>query len=105
MSTEIFVNSVKEVTGMAIKDTIGAIAKTVVDKTGDVVETTSLSIKVNEEKNNIKKCLEQVGEYYYKKFADGEAFDSEIMDIFCQIKDAEERIASLQAQKEMVKDR
>lgn len=90
---------------MALKETIEAIAKTVADKTGDVVETTTLSIKVNEEKNNIKKCMEQVGEIYYKKFEAGEAFDSEIMELFCQIKDAEDKIASYQAQKEMVKEK
>ena len=90
---------------MAIKDTIEAIAKTVADKTGDVVESTTLTIKANEEKNNIRKCMEQVGEYYYRKFEAGEVFDSEVMDLFCQIKDAEDKIASYQAQKEMVKDK
>ena len=41
---------------MALKDKLGAIAKTAADKTGDVVETTKLNIKINEEKSKISSC-------------------------------------------------
>ncbi|MBQ4339993.1 MAG: hypothetical protein IJC41_03220 [Firmicutes bacterium] len=90
---------------MAIKDKLGAIAKTAADKTGDVVETTKLNIKVNEEKGKIKELMAEVGKYYYEKFRGGEELPVEVVDLFCKIKDAEAAIDDMQEQIRSVKNK
>ena len=90
---------------MAFKDKLGAIAKTAADKTGDVVETTKLNIKVNEEKGKIKDLMAEVGQYYYEKFRMGEELPVEVVDLFCKVKDAEAAIEEMQEQIRTVKNK
>ena len=90
---------------MALKDKLGAIAKTAADKTGDVVETTKLNIKINEEKSKISSCMEEVGRYYFEKFLNGEEFPVEITDLFCRVKDSEELIEDMPEQIRAVKNK
>lgn len=88
---------------MAFKDKIGAIAKTAADKTGDVVETTKLNIKVNEEKGKIKDLMAAVGQYYYAEFREGKELPVGVVDLFCKVKDAEAAIEDMQDQIRSVK--
>lgn len=90
---------------MAFKDKLGAIAKTAADKTGDVVETTKLNIKVNEEKGKIKDLMSEVGQYYYEKFRSGEELPVEVVDLFCKVKDSETAIEEMQEQIRTVKNK
>ena len=84
---------------MAFKEKLGAIAKTAADKTGDVVETTKLNIKLNEEKSKMKDHMETIGKYYYDLItAEGGEIPEAIRDEVCQIKDIEETMADLQDQ-------
>lgn len=90
---------------MALKDKLEAIARTAADKTGDVVETTKLNIKINEEKGKIEDCMIEAGKLYYEKFLAGESLPSEVIDIFCRAKDSEEAIAALREQISQVKQK
>lgn len=90
---------------MALKEKLGAIAKTAADKTGDVVETTKLNIKINEEKGKIKELMEEVGRLYFEKFQNGEELPLEVTDLFCKVKDSEEQISQLQEQIKAVKNK
>lgn len=90
---------------MALKDKLGAIARTAADKTGDVVETTKLNIRISEEKSKISSCMEEVGRYYFDKFINGEEFPVEVTDLFCRIKDSQEIIEELQEQIRTVKNK
>ena len=78
---------------MAFLDKLGDIARNIGDKATDVIETTKLNNKINAEKTAITECMRQIGDYYYKKYQDGEPGDAGVAELFVAIESHNKTIA------------
>lgn len=67
------------------KSEAGKLAKVVIDKTNNIVDTTKLSLAKNDTEGKINKLYQQIGEIVYKKYlADGET-ETDINDICIEL--------------------
>lgn len=89
---------------MALLDKLNNLAKNVGDKANDAIETTKLNSRINTEKAEIANLLRQIGEYYYGKFAAGEASDPEISGLLTGIEAHYAAIREAEAQLRSLKD-
>ncbi len=71
---------------MAFFDSLGKIAKTAADKTGDLVETGRLSAKISSQNSNIEKVKSKIGDYVWSQFEAGIQFDEQINALCAEIK-------------------
>lgn len=75
-----------------IGDKTTEIAKNIGEKTNEVVESTRLNSKINTEKEEIKKNIYQIGEYYQKKL-EGGSVPEEVKPFFDAITASQTQIA------------
>lgn len=71
---------------MEILDRLNDVAKVVVDKTTEALETTRLNAKIASERSSIAEKYKQLGEVYYKKHRGGMILEPEAMEI-CDVID------------------
>ncbi|MCL2336644.1 MAG: zinc ribbon domain-containing protein [Firmicutes bacterium] len=83
---------------MAFFNKLSSLAQSAVDKTNDMLETNKLNASINAEKTKIAELKGKIGEYYWTRYASGEAIDDEPAQLCGEIKTREEKIASLEAE-------
>ena len=88
-----------------IFDKIGEIAKSAADKTNDMIEQGKLNSKINSEEAIIADLKVKIGNFYWEKFAAGNAPDTEISEWCESIKAAKETIAAAQAEIQALKEK
>lgn len=81
---------------MAFFDKLGNLAKTVGDKTSDVVEITKLNTKISSEKSAIADIQKKIGEYYYNKHASGVELDEDVINLCNMIDEHNKNISKAQ---------
>lgn len=88
---------------MAFFDKLTNMAKTAADKTGDMFEIGKINGKINSEKSKIAVVKAELGEYFWKKFENGEQFDSQAAALCEQIKSSLIQIETYNAQIDQIK--
>jgi hypothetical protein len=96
---------------MPFKDSLSKIAKSIGDgaksaahKSGDMMEITKLNMSISSEENKIKGIYSKIGEVLYKKFADGQLVDDDLMELCTGIKAIEDNICSMRQKIEELKN-
>lgn len=96
---------------MALFDKLSNLAKTVGDKTSDVVETTKLNAKISSEKSAIAEVQKKIGEYYYNKHISGVELDENVVILCKEIEEhnkailkAQDEIAQIKQDKPVAKE-
>ena len=84
-------------------DKIGEFAKNTKDKANDALEVSRLNSKIGTEQGKIADAKLMIGEYYWKKAAQGETLDPQAEEICKTIREAEGEIGALKAQIERIK--
>ena len=79
---------------MAFLDEMGKLAKSVADKTGNMVDVTRLNSKIGTLKGEIVQLKMQIGEHYWSKFEAGEPCPPELSGVCDDIKN---RLADIEA--------
>lgn len=75
-------------------DKIGEMAKSAADKTNDLIEQSRLNSKINGEEAVIAELKEQIGNFYWQRYAKGEQTDNEIKEWCEAIKVSQATIAA-----------
>ena len=88
---------------MAFLDKLNDIAKNIGDKTGDAIETTKLTAKINSEKAAIDNDFRRIGEFYYNAFISGMQVDPELAEVFESARAHFEAIAAAQDEIQKIK--
>ena len=88
---------------MAFLDKLKETARTIGDKTGDVIESTKLHARMNKEKGSIKDEMEEIGKLVYERFTNGEIYPA-FLELCESIKIHYENIQALEAEIEMIKN-
>ena len=88
---------------MAFLDVLGGMAKTIGDKTGEVIETTKLNSKINSEKNAIAGVYKKIGEYYYQQYKSGVKLPKEAASFCVEIDGHNTAIEKAKAEIERIK--
>jgi hypothetical protein len=89
---------------MAFFDKLNELASQARDKTADVIETQKLNSKIGSEKSAISDVMKKIGEYYYGKYAAGEAADPAIAEMVTEIDAHIKAIQDVEAQLRAIKD-
>ncbi|QOR33704.1 zinc ribbon domain-containing protein [Clostridium sp. 'deep sea'] len=76
-------------------DFLRNVTKDIGKMSGQLVETTKLSAKINSEENKIRKIYTELGEQMYKDFQHGESFKEPYMVMFSDISIIKSNIAQL----------
>ena len=76
-------------------DFLRNVTKDIGKMSGQLVETTKLSAKINSEENKIRKIYTELGEQMYKDFQNGESFKEPYMVMFSDISIIKSNIAEL----------
>ncbi len=82
---------------------LGDIAKSAVDKTGEMLEITKLNSKITTEQSKIAGYKAKIGEYYYEQMCNASDAPAEIVEYCGMIKSSLDEIASLQLEVESLK--
>ena len=88
---------------MGFKDSVSGFAKSVGNKTNEVVEVTKLKTKVTNENAIIKSNFEKIGEYIYNQYKSGDFDAIEIKNLFLEIDNSIATISNLRAEIERTK--
>lgn len=80
--------------GNAISD----VAKTVSNKTNEVVEVTKLNNKVSDKTNEMNRCYHDLGKMIYNKYKSGTLFDGDYVSLCEKITECEKNIDELKSQ-------
>jgi pyruvate/2-oxoglutarate dehydrogenase complex dihydrolipoamide acyltransferase (E2) component len=83
---------------MAFFDKLKDAAKNVADKTGDTIEIGKLTAKIGGEKKKVSDLMQKIGEYYWKKFENGEDIDPAAFELCTAIAECEKEIAAANAE-------
>lgn len=73
---------------MAILDKLGGIARSVSGKTGNMLEVSKLNALIRSSEDDIEELKQQLGEYYYGKYAAGVILDGGAAEICKKIQAA-----------------
>jgi len=89
---------------MEFMDRVNTFAKAAADKTNEVIGDTRLRAQILNDEKSIKELYNRIGAYYYKKFAAGEAVDTEVLEyctaVSVHLANIEEKRAGLNAGRE-----
>ena len=88
---------------MAILDKLGGFAKSVSDKTNDMLEIGRLNSRIHGEEDAIEQHMLDLGEYIWGKFQTGVAMDERTTVICMAIRERQNNIKSMQAEIETIK--
>jgi len=89
---------------MAILDDLKDMAKSARDSAEDLIETTRLNNRVNDEQRRIARYKTQLGEYVWQQYAAGyDDFPEGVLDICRNIDEANMRMAKLTAEINSIK--
>jgi len=89
---------------MAFFDKLNNLAKNVGDKANDAIEMTKLNSKINSEKSAITEDYKKIGEFYYEKYSNEHAFDTEVADFLSSIDAHKAAISEVEAQLKSLKE-
>ncbi len=89
---------------MAFLEKIGAMAKSASEKAGDAIEINRINGEIHTEKYRIEMLKQEIGDYYWAKFATGEQLDSEVMELCDKIVICHDRIRSYHAEIQTIKE-
>lgn len=89
----------------SIGNSIGKMAKSAADKTGDLVETTRLNAKINSLNANITTAKAKLGEQIWLQYKEGVQFDAETNAICLEIKGYSDTIAEIYNEIQAIKTR
>ena len=84
-----------------MKENISTVSEKAVNMTNAVAETTSLKSKIAQEESLQKKLYEEIGKYYFSKYA-SEA-DEEVADMICKIKVSIDNVKEMRHQISVIK--
>ena len=87
---------------MAFLDKVSDLGKSVGKKSGEMIETTKINLKINEEKSKIKDMENELGKYIYSQYSIGAEFDSTAKEMCAKIKNLYESIDEFQKQRDEV---
>ena len=90
--------SVKRVKKMAFFNEVGKFAKSVADKTGNMVDVTRLNSKIGTLKGEVAQMKMQIGEHYWSKFEAGEPCPPQLNDVCGEIRNRMESIAAVESE-------
>lgn len=82
---------------------LGDMAKNAADKTGDLIEQGRLNSKISTEEATIVKLKEQIGNFYWERYASGVQTDAEIQERCEAIKTSQATIAAIRAEIDILK--
>ena len=85
---------------MAFLGKLGEIAKNVGEMTNDALENSRKGSQISVENRKIREAKEQIGDYYWEKYKNGEAFGEPVDGLCAQIQASAEVISVLQAEME-----
>lgn len=88
---------------MAFLDKLNDLAKNIGDKTGDVIETNRINLKIASDRKEVNALMQKIGEYYYGKYKKGEIPPEEIKDYFAAADEKNLLIAEAQTEIERIK--
>ena len=89
---------------MPFLDKLTSFAQNTVDKTSDIIETKKLNMAVNTEKAKIADLQGKIGEYYWEQYSCGTIIDEEPAQLCKEIQAHKEKIASLEAEIQAIKE-
>ena len=88
---------------MPFFDKLTSLAQNAVDNTKDMLEVNKRNSAISAEKSKIAELQGKIGEYYYAQYGSGEALADEPAGICAEIKAHEEKIASIEAEIQAIK--
>ena len=88
---------------MAFFDKLNDLAKNIGDKTGDVIETNRINLKIASEKKEVNALMQKIGEYYYENYKNGGIPQEQIKDYFFAADEKNLLIAESQAEIDRLK--
>ena len=83
---------------MAILDKISGFAKSVGGMAGNAAETNKLNSKISAEQSAVNEVMKQIGEFYYKKYAETGKADNDITEFCAKIDGHNAAIAEAKAE-------
>lgn len=88
--------------GMAILDRLSEMGKNAARRSGELAESSRLSLSIKKEEKEIRTVKADIGEYIYQRYQEGAVFDDTVMS-FCRSIDANRsEILRLQSEKESI---
>ncbi len=87
---------------MAFLDKLSDIGKSVAQKSGELVETSKLSMDIKKKERDAKALKFELGKYIYQQFKSGQEIDEKVKAICSEIDVVYADIAMLQREKERV---
>jgi len=89
---------------MAFFDKLNTLAKNVGDKANDAIEITKLNSKISSEKTAITDDYKKIGEYYYDRYSNKHAFDTEVAELLSSIDAHKTAISEVEVQLKSLKE-
>lgn len=87
---------------MALLDKLTDLGKSVAQKSGEIAESSKLSMSIKKKEKEIRLFQLEIGKYVYEQYKNEQAFDEKIMGICGRIDAAYEEIVKLEEERQSI---
>jgi predicted RNA-binding protein with RPS1 domain len=87
---------------MAILDKLSDIGKSVAQKSGEIAESSKLTMSIKKKEKEIKSLKFEIGKYIYQQYKNSQEYDEKIQQFCADIDAAYEEISNLESERESV---
>ena len=87
---------------MALLDKLTDLGKSVAQKSGEIAESSKLSMSIKKKEKEIRLFQLEIGKYVYEQYKNEQAFDEKIIGICASIDGAYEEIVKLEEERQSI---